>query len=71
VPIAGTPLEDHPAPDALWMKSVLEPLGAMLAMAGLRSAEIKAGCGRCGACSSLSQYEVRERHEVHEVQPEE
>jgi len=57
VPIAGTPLEDHPAPDALWMKSVLEPLGAMVAMAGLRSTEIKAGCGKCGACSSLSQYE--------------
>ena len=58
VPIAGTPLEDHPAPDALWMKSLLEPLGAMVAMAGLRSADIKAGCGKCGACSSLSQYET-------------
>jgi radical SAM protein (TIGR04043 family) len=57
VPIGGTPLEDHPAPDALWMKSVLEPLGAMVAMAGLRSDDIKAGCGKCGACSSLSQYE--------------
>ena len=57
VPIAGTPLEDHAAPDAHWMKSVLEPLGAMVAMAGLRSADIKAGCGKCGACSSLSQYE--------------
>jgi len=57
VPISGTPLEDHPAPDAAWMKTILEPLGAMVSMAGLRSADIKAGCGKCGACSSLSQYE--------------
>jgi radical SAM protein (TIGR04043 family) len=57
VPIGGTPMEDHPAPDAGWMRSILEPLGAMVAKAGLRSADIKAGCGKCGACSSLSQYE--------------
>lgn len=57
VPISGTPLEDHPAPDAGWMKTILEPLGAMVAKAGLRSKDIKAGCGKCGACSSLSQYE--------------
>jgi len=57
VPIGGTPLEDHPAPDAGWMKSVLEPLGGMIALAGLRSVDIKAGCGKCGACSSLSRYE--------------
>ena len=47
VPISGTPLEDHPAPDPGWM----------LAAAGLRSGDIKAGCGKCGACSSLSAYE--------------
>lgn len=57
VPIAGTPLEDHPAPDAAWMKSILAPLGAMVSSAGLLSKDIKAGCGKCGACSSLSQYE--------------
>ena len=57
VPISGTPLEDHPPPSAAWMKSILEPLGAMVAKAGLRSKDIKAGCGKCGACSSLSQYE--------------
>lgn len=61
VPIAGTPLEDHPAPDAAWMKSILEPLGAMVSAAGLLSKDIKAGCGKCGACSSLSQYETDER----------
>jgi radical SAM protein (TIGR04043 family) len=59
VPVAGTPLEDHPAPDAAFMRALLEPLSAMLVDAGLRSADIKAGCGRCGACSSLSTYEKR------------
>jgi radical SAM protein (TIGR04043 family) len=57
VPITGTPLEDHPAPEAAWMRSILEPLGAMVSAAGLSSRDIKAGCGKCGACSSLSQYE--------------
>jgi radical SAM protein (TIGR04043 family) len=57
VPIAGTPLESHPAPDAAFMRSVLEPLGAMLAEAGMRAADIKAGCGKCAACSTLSRYE--------------
>jgi hypothetical protein len=41
------------------MRSVLEPLSAMLVTGGLRSADIKAGCGRCGACSSLSTYEKK------------
>jgi radical SAM protein (TIGR04043 family) len=58
VPISGTPLEDHPAPTPEFMRSVLAPIGAMLAQAGMRSADIKAGCGKCGACSSLSSYEV-------------
>jgi radical SAM protein (TIGR04043 family) len=58
VPISGTPLEDHPAPSPEFMKSVLQPLGAMVSAGGMRSADIKAGCGKCGACSSLSSYEV-------------
>lgn len=57
VPITGTPLEHHDAPDAAFMESLLAPIGAMLVEAGMRSADIKAGCGRCGACSSLSAYE--------------
>ena len=61
VPISGTPLEDHPPPSAAWMKSILEPLGAMVAKAGLRSKDIKAGCGKCGACSSLAGYEKQGR----------
>ncbi|CAH2787131.1 MAG: Biotin synthase-related enzyme [uncultured Caballeronia sp.] len=58
VPISGTPLENHPAPSPEFMKSVLQPLGAMVSAGGMRSADIKAGCGKCGACSSLSSYEV-------------
>jgi radical SAM protein (TIGR04043 family) len=58
VPISGTPLEDHPAPSHAFMKSILEPLGAMLRDAQMRSTDIKAGCGKCGACSSLASYEV-------------
>jgi radical SAM protein (TIGR04043 family) len=57
VPIAGTPLEAHPAPEPAFMRTLLAPLGAMLAASGLRSSDIKAGCGRCGACSSLQGYE--------------
>ena len=57
VPISGTPLESHPAPSPDFMHAILQPLSGMLARAGLRSTEIKAGCGRCGACSALSSYE--------------
>lgn len=58
VPISGTPLEDRPAPSAGFMRSVLEPLGRLVADAGLRAGDIKAGCGRCAACSTLSRYEA-------------
>ena len=58
VPISGTPLEDHPAPSRAFMESILKPLGTMLVEGGIRSADIKAGCGKCGACSTLSSYEV-------------
>jgi radical SAM protein (TIGR04043 family) len=58
VPISGTPLEDHPAPSSDVMKPLLETLGTMVSVAGLRSHDIKAGCGKCGACSSLSVYET-------------
>lgn len=57
VPISGTPLENHAAPHAAFMREILRPLGDMLVDAGLRSRDIKAGCGRCGACSSLARYE--------------
>jgi radical SAM protein (TIGR04043 family) len=58
VPNGGTPLANHPSPSAEFMRSILMPLGRMLVDGGLRSADIKAGCGRCGACSSLSAFEA-------------
>src|ERR1700749_4097942 len=57
VPISGTPLESHPPPQPTFMHEILRPLAAMLRAAGLRAADIKAGCGKCGACSALSTYE--------------
>ncbi|HTQ05112.1 MAG TPA: MSMEG_0568 family radical SAM protein [Polyangiaceae bacterium] len=58
VPIAGTPLERHPSPRPEFMQSLLSRLARMLAEAGMKSSDIKAGCGRCGACSSLRAREV-------------
>ncbi|TAN65787.1 MAG: MSMEG_0568 family radical SAM protein [Methylobacter sp.] len=58
IPVTGTPLADHPSPDPRFMQDILQPLGAMLKQAGLRSADITAGCAKCGACSALSSYEV-------------
>ncbi|MCV6546062.1 MAG: MSMEG_0568 family radical SAM protein [Cohaesibacter sp.] len=57
VPISGTPLESHPAPSSEFMASILRPLGQMIVQSGMKSEDIKAGCGRCGACSALSTYE--------------
>jgi radical SAM protein (TIGR04043 family) len=57
VPIAGTPLEHHPAPRPEFMRGLLGSLAAMLARADMKSSEIKAGCGRCGACSTLRTRE--------------
>lgn len=57
VPISGTPMESHPAPEAGFMALVLEPLSRIVIAGGMRARDIKAGCGKCGACSALSTYE--------------
>lgn len=57
VPISGTPLESHPAPTSEFMATILRPLGDMIALAGIRSEDQKAGCAKCGACSALATYE--------------
>ena len=57
VPISGTPLESHPGPSPSFMHAILAPLASMLLTGGLKSSDIKAGCGKCGACSALSTYE--------------
>jgi radical SAM protein (TIGR04043 family) len=57
VPISGTPLESAATPSPAFMHALLEPLARMLVESGLKSTDIKAGCGKCGACSALSTYE--------------
>jgi radical SAM protein (TIGR04043 family) len=57
VPVSGTPLAHHPAPSPEFMREILPKIGRMVAQAGIRSADIKAGCGKCGACSALASYE--------------
>jgi radical SAM protein (TIGR04043 family) len=57
VPIAGTPLEDHPPPSPALLDDLLGRVARVLAEAGLRSSDAKAGCARCGACSSLRARE--------------
>ena len=59
VPIAGTALENHPAPTPAFMAALLAPLAGMLADRDLTAIDVKAGCARCGACSALSTYERR------------
>jgi radical SAM protein (TIGR04043 family) len=59
VPIAHTPLEHHPTPEAAFLERVLDGVADLLARAGMSAADIKAGCGRCGACSSLRAREPR------------
>jgi radical SAM protein (TIGR04043 family) len=58
VPVSGTPLANHPAPAPELMRELLLPIGRMVSRANIRSADIKAGCGKCGACSALASYEA-------------
>jgi radical SAM protein (TIGR04043 family) len=57
VPVGGTPLADHPAPPADFMRAVLQPIGDWLTEAGMTSDTVKAGCTKCAACSTLSTFE--------------
>lgn len=57
VPIAGTPLETHPAPDGDFMFEVYQAVGQQLQAAGMTSADVNAGCAKCGACSALPNFE--------------
>ncbi|OYV36394.1 MAG: radical SAM protein [Rhodospirillales bacterium 20-64-7] len=58
VPVSGTSLAGAPAPSPDFMRSILPPLGRMIAAAGLHASGMKAGCGKCGACSALASYEA-------------
>ncbi|NJK63801.1 MAG: MSMEG_0568 family radical SAM protein [Synechococcaceae cyanobacterium SM2_3_1] len=57
VPLMGTPLAHHPAPDSQVMFDLYQQIGQLLQKYGMTSAAMKAGCAKCGACSALSQFE--------------
>jgi radical SAM protein (TIGR04043 family) len=57
VPIAGTPMADHPRPDGETMAALYRAVAPLLEQHGLRSRDTKAGCAKCGACSALAAYE--------------
>ena len=57
VPISGTPLEHHPAPNAAFMVEIYTAVAQQLAASDLRAAAMSAGCAKCGACSALSLFE--------------
>lgn len=58
VPISGTALEDAPPPEPAFLRDTLDGVAAILGDHGLKSTDIKAGCGRCGACSTLKAREA-------------
>jgi len=64
VPIAGTPLQNHPMPDADMMHRILSQLGTMLVQHNMQSGQVKAGCAKCGACSSLKSYEEKAHAQI-------
>ena len=57
VPITGTPLEHHPAPETSFMVDVYRDVAELLQQGDLRSEQMAAGCAKCGACSALSMFE--------------
>jgi biotin synthase-related radical SAM superfamily protein len=57
VPIAGTPLADHPAPSTEFMIEVYTGVAELLKASNMRSDQMTAGCAKCGACSALSLFE--------------
>jgi hypothetical protein len=57
VPIAGTPLADHPAPSTEFMIEVYTAVAQLLKTANMHSDQMTAGCAKCGACSALSLFE--------------
>jgi radical SAM protein (TIGR04043 family) len=57
VPITGTPLAQHPAPNSDWMYALYQQVGKLLKQAGMSSQDMNAGCAKCGACSALSTFE--------------
>ena len=62
VPVAGTPLAQHPMPSAAMLDRIFRQLGPALSQAKMTSDSLSAGCAKCGACSSLKSYEQEVDH---------
>lgn len=58
VPIAGTPLEHHPAPSTDFMVEIYTAVAACLKQSDISAEAMAAGCAKCGACSALSLFET-------------
>ncbi|WP_438017306.1 MSMEG_0568 family radical SAM protein [Sorangium sp. So ce315] len=61
VPIPGTPSAHRAPPSGDFMRALYTRIGPLLARAGMRATDVKAGCARCGACSGLSGFEAEGR----------
>ncbi|MEM9445781.1 MAG: MSMEG_0568 family radical SAM protein [Verrucomicrobiota bacterium] len=66
VPVGGTQFADCFSPSPAFMRSILEPLAAMLTEAKMTSDSLKAGCAKCAACSTLSLFEQTKRTSLKE-----
>lgn len=57
VPVAGTPLANHPMADNLMLERIFAEIGPLLVKHQMTSDTLSAGCAKCGACSSLKSFE--------------
>jgi hypothetical protein len=53
-PVAGSLMEDVPAPSRAYTEPIYRKVAAFLAARGLGADTAVAGCARCQACSSLN-----------------
>jgi radical SAM protein (TIGR04043 family) len=56
-PVPGSLMADKVPPSAEYVESLYREVAPYLAVNGLASWEVHAGCARCGACSALAAYE--------------
>jgi hypothetical protein len=56
-PVPGSLMGGKLPPPAEYVESVYREVAPYLAVNGLASWEVHAGCARCGACSALAAFE--------------
>jgi radical SAM protein (TIGR04043 family) len=61
-PVAGSLMEDVPPPTAAYTAHIYHEVAGYMAVRGMTSADVKAGCARCQACSGLSPTESALHH---------